>query len=50
MPASVLFLQDAFEGEPMGLVWLWVLIALGFIGTIIYLLKRIGPGGPSSPR
>ena len=48
MPASVLFLQNATEESgPVALPWLWILIAAGFIVAIIYLAKRIGPGGPT---
>ena len=38
---------DSIEVGPVGLGWLWLLIAVVSLGTIIYLLKRIGPwGGP----
>ncbi|MFT3768845.1 MAG: hypothetical protein QM820_25655 [Minicystis sp.] len=45
----VLFLQDVVETGPVPLWWLWVVIAAAFILTIVYLLKRIGPGGPGAP-
>jgi len=40
------FLQEAVEVGPIPDPWLLVLIAALFIGAIIYLVKRIGPGGP----
>jgi hypothetical protein len=30
--------------------WLWLLVALGFLGAIVYLVSRIGPGGPWAGR
>lgn len=38
--------QDTLDLGPVGLPWLWLLIAAAFLGVIIYLVKRIGPGGP----
>jgi hypothetical protein len=40
-----LFQQLPVEG-PVPLWWLWMLIAAGFLGIIVYLVSRIGPGGP----
>ena len=40
-----LYLQEPFAG-PDPLWWLWLLIAAGFLGIIVYLVGRIGPGGP----
>jgi hypothetical protein len=34
------------EVLPMGSLWLWLTIAFFFLGLIVYLVKRIGPGGP----
>lgn len=50
MPAAPLFLQDTTEVGPVALPWLWILIAVLFTGAIIYLVKRIGPGGPWTSR
>jgi hypothetical protein len=41
-----LFLQQPIEGAPVDLWWLWLLVAGLFIGVIVYLVGRIGPGGP----
>lgn len=46
MPAAALFLQDTLEVGPFPNPWLLVVIAAVFIGAIVYLVKRIGPGGP----
>lgn len=31
---------------PVPLWWLWLLVAIGFIALIIWLIRRINPGGP----
>jgi hypothetical protein len=36
---------EPVEG-PVPLWWLWILIAGAFLGVIVYLVSRIGPGGP----
>ena len=33
-------------GSADQLWWLWLLIAAGLLGIIVYLVGRIGPGGP----
>ena len=40
-----LVLQASF-GTADTLWWLWLLIAASFLGIIVYLVGRIGPGGP----
>jgi hypothetical protein len=50
MPAIALFLQDTVEVGSFPDPWLLVVIAAIFIGAIVYLVKRIGPGGPWASR
>jgi hypothetical protein len=42
----LLLFQDLPAEGPVPLWWLWLLIAAGFLGIIVYLVGRIGPGGP----
>jgi hypothetical protein len=43
-------LQDELAAErgqgPMPLWWFWLLVTVAFIAVIIWLLRRMGPGGP----
>ena len=44
---AVLFaLQEWPNPGPIPFWWLWLLIAVMFLGIIIYLVSHIGPGGP----
>jgi hypothetical protein len=43
---ALLVLQESPIAEPVPLWWLWLLIAALFLGIIVYLVGRIGPGGP----
>lgn len=49
--AAFAFYQDAVEGGPVGLWWLWILIAVLFLVAIAYVVSRMGgPGGPWASR
>jgi hypothetical protein len=40
-----LFAQTV-EGGPFPYWWLLLVVSIGFLVAIVYLVKRIGPGGP----
>jgi hypothetical protein len=44
--AGVLMLQQTTQVGPVPLWWFWLLIAVLLLGGIVYLVGRIGPGGP----
>jgi hypothetical protein len=41
-----LLLQVLPSEGPPPFWWFWLLVAAAFLGIIVYLVGRIGPGGP----
>jgi len=44
--APPLYLQQTTETGQFTLWWFLLLVAVGFLWIIVYLVSRIGPGGP----